>query len=694
MTATTGRQRNLSVRQRLTLLGATALLGFGSMLATGFYQNIQVEAALDLADSAQANVRIIDKMRLANAEVVLAAMDTIIDREEKVVQPERLKIIENDFKILSDVTALRAVAVETGQGDTLNRFEADVAEMKSAIAVDLKAMVENGAPGEAYDAIDDTIDGAGERVKQSLEAISNAGAAFAAERVAEAGERSHNTLVLQIVIGLVAMITMLVMLVINGNILRRGIETVLDGMQRVLSGDLDSRVPQLERSDEIGTMARALEQFRQAAVEKRSLEVSAAKRQSETDDERASRDAQRAQEVAQVQFAVEALGRGLNRLAEGNLTETISQTFHDDLESVRRDYNQTVTRLQRVLSDVSANASSIHANSRQMRSAADDLSRRTEQQAASLEETSAALSQITSTVKSSTDKAEEATRMVDATRINAEESGRIVGEAISAMARIETASNEIGKIINVIDEIAFQTNLLALNAGVEAARAGEAGKGFAVVAQEVRELAQRAAGAAKDIKSLVARSGEEVGTGVKLVQATGEALGRIGEDVVRINEHVRSIAQAARDQSIGLNEINTAIGQLDQMTQQNAAMVEETNAASHTLAQDADNLTQIIGQFRLDAQDRGRASVNQNWNGASHTPSSTTSSSVRTAAPVSPVRAVAPTIAAGPVAATRTSRAAPSPAKALLGRLSGAFDSNSNPPASKPSTSGENWEEF
>ncbi len=689
MTSTASMQRNLSVRQRLTLLGAAALVGFGSMLATGFYQNSQVSAALDLADDAQDNLGIINKMRLANTEVVLAAMDTIIDREEKVVQPERLKIIDENFKILSDITALKAVAAETGQAAALERFEGDVAALRQSIGVDLKTMVETGASADAYDAIDDTIDGAGERVKAVLQTIADAGATYAAERVAEARERSHNTVMMQLGLGIAAMVSMLLLLVVNGNILRRGIDTVLEGMQRVLSGDLDSRVAALERSDEIGHMARALEQFRQAAIDKRALEADAARRQSETDQERATREAQRAQEVQQVQFAVEALGRGLNRLAEGNLTETISQTFRDDLESVRRDYNQTVSRLKQVLSDVSENARSIHANSRQMRAAADDLSRRTEQQAASLEETSAALSQITSTVKTSTEKAEEATAMVDATRINAEESGRIVSEAISAMARIETASNEIGKIINVIDEIAFQTNLLALNAGVEAARAGEAGKGFAVVAQEVRELAQRAAGAAKDIKSLVARSGQEVGTGVELVQATGQALGRIGEDVIRINEHVRSIAQAARDQSIGLQEINTAIGQLDQMTQQNAAMVEETNAASHTLAQDADNLTQIIGQFRLDAEDRNQATVNQGWTG-----SSSSSGSSRPSAAVSSLRTVAPTISAGPVAATRTSRAAPSPAKALLGRLSGAFDSNSNPPASKPSTSGENWEEF
>ncbi|PLU82392.1 methyl-accepting chemotaxis protein, partial [Sinorhizobium medicae] len=207
-----------------------------------------------------------------------------------------------------------------------------------------------------------------------------------------------------------------------------------------------------------------------------------------------------------IKTAVETLGRALNQLADGNLAVAIREPFEGGLDALRRDFNDTVERLSHVLSSVRENTASIESNGRQMRSAADDLAWRTEKQAASLEQTSAALEEITVTVKTATERAEEASHIVDETRINAEESGRIVGEAIAAMARIEGASSEIGKIINVIDEIAFQTNLLALNAGVEAARAGEAGKGFAVVAQEVRELAQRAAGAAKDIKALVSRS--------------------------------------------------------------------------------------------------------------------------------------------------------------------------------------------
>jgi methyl-accepting chemotaxis protein len=189
--------------------------------------------------------------------------------------------------------------------------------------------------------------------------------------------------------------------------------------------------------------------------------------------------------------------------------------------------------------------------------------------------------------------------MVSEAKETTEKSGKVVREAVSAMGRIEQASREISQIINVIDEIAFQTNLLALNAGVEAARAGEAGKGFAVVAQEVRELAQRSANAAKDIKALITKSGSEVSQGVTLVQKTGEALDEIESRVLSINEHIHSIATAAKEQSTGLQEVNTAINQMDQVTQRNAAMVEETSASTHKLTEEAGNLMRLVSQFRV-----------------------------------------------------------------------------------------------
>jgi len=311
--------------------------------------------------------------------------------------------------------------------------------------------------------------------------------------------------------------------------------------------------------------------------------------------------------------------------------------------------------LKRVMTEIATNSSSIRANGQQMKSAADDLARRTEQQAASLEETSAALSEITETVKSATDRAEEASHMVDNAKDYAEKSGAVVNDAMSAMNRIEDATDEIGKIINVIDEIAFQTNLLALNAGVEAARAGDAGKGFAVVAQEVRALAGRAADAARDIKTLVSRSNDEVRSGVELVTATGQALHRIGEDVLRINEHVKAIVTSAREQSVGLSEINSAVSQMDQVTQQNAAMVEQTNAASHTLASDAENLSRLVGQFKVNL---GEAAHDQYQEAA---------------------RAASPQ--------------RPSPARALMNKVAGSFNRTATATASAAAAQ-EHWEEF
>jgi methyl-accepting chemotaxis protein len=228
------------------------------------------------------------------------------------------------------------------------------------------------------------------------------------------------------------------------------------------------------------------------------------------------------------------------------------------------------------------------------------LAKRTEQQAATLEETAAALDEVTVTVKTSSRKAEQAGQMVGAAKAEARESAEVVRRAIGAMDRIQNSSSQIGQIISVIDEIAFQTNLLALNAGVEAARAGEAGKGFAVVAQEVRELAQRSANAAKEIKQLVAVSNAEVAGGVNLVNETGEALLKIEDRIGTITETIMSMVASYQEQSNGLQEINQAINGMDQATQQNAAMVEETSAACHELLNQSRVLQQAADRFDLD----------------------------------------------------------------------------------------------
>ena len=298
------------------------------------------------------------------------------------------------------------------------------------------------------------------------------------------------------------------------------------------------------------------------------------------------------------------LGKGLSALAHGDLVQRIERRFGYSLEQLRVDFNNSVEKLQRTMRQVGDNAEAIRSGSGEVRSAADDLSRRTEQQAANVEETAAAVEEVTASVKESASRAEEAGVLVNRTRVSAEKSGEVVRQAIAAMGEIEESSRKIGNIIGIIDEIAFQTNLLALNAGVEAARAGEAGKGFAVVAQEVRELAQRSADAAKEIKTLINTSSQQVKAGSDLVNETGKTLGTIVTEVHDVNVNVVAIVDAVREQSATLQEINKAVTEIDKGTQQNAAMVEESTAASHGLANEAQSLSDLLGQFKLGGEAR------------------------------------------------------------------------------------------
>ncbi len=315
-------------------------------------------------------------------------------------------------------------------------------------------------------------------------------------------------------------------------------------------------------------------------------------------EEAQKRDAAKREEQERV-FA--ALAASLRELAQGDLRCHLTGRFGEEYERLRSDFNSMVDQLSSVMGQVSDNASNLRSVSEEISAATNDLAKRTEQQATSVEETAAALEEISSTVDQAANRAEEAGRIVDHTRRNAELSGQVVHDAVSAMEGIEKSSLEINNIISVIDEIAFQTNLLALNAGVEAARAGEAGKGFAVVAQEVRELAQRSATAAKEIKTLISASTGQVKKGVELVARTGDVLSTIASDVREINSHVTAIVSSAREQAAAVQEIKMAVGAIDRGTQQNAAMVEETAASASQLADRALLLNDIAARFQTDS---------------------------------------------------------------------------------------------
>jgi methyl-accepting chemotaxis protein len=316
-------------------------------------------------------------------------------------------------------------------------------------------------------------------------------------------------------------------------------------------------------------------------------------------DERAKVEAKQATMKAEQDEALRVLNNALNRLAQGDLTATINGSLAPQFDDLTNNYNEALNNLSGAFAEIIEESQKISNNTRELTSSTDDMAKRTEQQAAALEQTGAALEQITTISKQSAQRTQQAQDVVLSSAQEAERSRTIVIEAVQAMSAIEDSSQKITQIISVIDEISFQTNLLALNAGVEAARAGEAGKGFAVVAQEVRELAQRSANAAKEIKTLIDKSFQDVVQGVSLVNKTGEALNSIGTKVDHIHEHISAITTAAREQAMGIQEINSAVSSMDHLTQQNAAMVEETNAATHSLGDISSNLAALVTRFNV-----------------------------------------------------------------------------------------------
>ncbi|WEA58621.1 methyl-accepting chemotaxis protein [Rhizobium sp. BJ04] len=369
---------------------------------------------------------------------------------------------------------------------------------------------------------------------------------------------------------------------------------------QMITGDMQIDRVLERRRDEIGGLARQISGLKLHLSDQAGREAIAEQHRQDAERQRLEREGEERQRVAeQTSSAVEQVADALKQLSKGNLNIRLTRPFAGALEPLRLDFNSAISQLRDAMSEVNYNAQAIAAGAEEIRSSSNDLATRTEQQAVVVEQTASVLADMTRQVVDASHRAHEAGILVGETKETVEKSGTIMREAVDAMTKIRASSVEIGDIIGVIDEIASQTNLLALNAGIEAARAGETGRGFAVVAQEVRDLAQRSAAAAKEIKSLVQASNLHINGGVQRVTDAGNALSQIVIQVQSVNRNVDAIAEVSRVQADGLKDINFSVGKIESTTQQNAAMVEESTAAVNNLAKEAASLFEMLSRFQM-----------------------------------------------------------------------------------------------
>lgn len=588
--------QNLSVPKKLVLSYAAIIAACGSATLLVLFSVLTIQRADHQVAKAQ-------QLKAAVAEVQLAILN------QQLSMRGYLASLNPEFKqrFESYGSAYVATLTDLAAADADGTFadeQKGLASAGEAFAVEARQMMADAENPELHAGVMASV-----AEKGRITAVRDVGTGLVqrleqvhASSIAERNKALRNVYIAFVVGGLLALAIAIAAALWLIGALSKPVVAMTRAMGRLAQGDLEIVVPAVGRRDEIGAMADAVVTFREQAIENRRLAAEADANRKAVEEERLRAEAVKAEMAARSAVAIGELAKGMSALAAGNLSYRITVDFHEQARPLKDDFNRAVEKLEGAVAVIMDRASAIGAAAQQISEASDDLSRRTEQQAASLEETAAAVEQITATVARSAEGALEAGTMVRLSHDQATDGQEIVSRAVAAMGQIEQSSQKVGAIIGVIDEIAFQTNLLALNAGVEAARAGDAGRGFAVVASEVRALAQRSADAAKEIKILISASGQQVGQGVNLVNQTGTALQRIADQIGRLTSIASEIEASSREQATGLAEVNVAVSQMDQVTQQNAAMVEESTAASHSLAQDAAEMDRLMRQFEISRQ--------------------------------------------------------------------------------------------
>jgi methyl-accepting chemotaxis protein len=536
-----------------------------------------------------------------------AALETRLNQlkvQQLLMALQMLRRHENDFMLRRDprsgkefktrggdlTAALENIDFAEGVNDDIKRKLSDYErDFFAFIDGALKLASEQKSTSDAYAEIEPAIDAL-------LRAMS---AAETQADNANQESRAHTKLQMQLAILLIAIAACGFAFWI-GRLVTRPISGMTNAMGELAAGNLNVELPDVNRKDEIGQMARAVVVFRDSGLEKVRLEADAAEQRQMAEQERARKDEFQRQAAAELARVVRSIAEGLQGLARGDLTCRLSGQFPEAYEQIRQDFNLAITELHDTVQAITAATSDVEHTAGEVSASTTDLSHRTEEQAASLEETSAAMDRISATSKRSAENAQHASQIAVTAREVADRGGEVVTQAVRAMAEIAESSRKVSDIIGVIDEIARQTNLLALNAAVEAARAGEAGRGFAVVASEVRNLAQRSSQAAKDIADLITSSTAQVESGVELVNRAGASLTDIVDSIRKVVQIVSEISAASVEQSSGIDQINSAVAQMDELTQQNTALVEQNASSVKALEHQSQAMSERIRFFQVD----------------------------------------------------------------------------------------------